>query len=596
MKTYRFTVLAFAALATMTFCACSSESDLNTAVVQTPENVNPTIVFKLTAPAGSPVHYTRAVGDPFKDTDAEAAINDLVMYEFDAATGVLKSVKDITSTATADPTTANGGIQSGSSSKDFVYKYTPQGNITHNDARQFLFVANYPSLASAVTAETTTLSQVRDMITTALSGTGLHQKSVWNTIPIDPSDPSITEDYIPMTAFAMLNKSDVIPMKEIVTGGTNVVETTVNLTRIVARIDVVNNTPHLIINDIILVKANNESYLLPKTDNTTGDVSIPSSDANYAKVSMTFDKNKVMTPASSANPYLDEYETTPGTPDYLATFEIPLDANHVDMTNMANITYTGNVVKKHVTLEQAFYVYEDIKRDNVAGEAPADALHLQVRGTLNGIAVSYNIPFTKDLLDTGASTDKDGFAIKRNNLYTVVLGDGKKSPVHTEVQAKIRVTDWSQQVVTDYFDASVFKIYAETVDNSVNNSTAVNDPDAAMTISTKTITVEQGTGTDLKFVIASPYSEVSNVVATVQSLDGSALTHTWVEITPLDGTGTPATPTAANKGYLVKVQPNTDGTPEVRSAAIKIEWQVTPSGGTLTPQTPITYTLVQKNS
>lgn len=592
MKIYRFTVLAFAALATMTFCACSSESDLNTAEIQTPENVTPpTIVFKLTAPAGSPVHYTRAVGDPFEDTDAEAAINDLVMYEFDAATGVLKSVTDITSTATAYPATADGGRQSGNSHKDFVYKYSPQGNITHNDARQFLFVANYPTLASAVTAETTTLSQVRDMITTALSGTGLHQKSVWNTI-------SSANDYIPMTAFAMLNKSDVIPMEELNAGGTNVVETTVDLTRIVARIDVVNNTPHLIINDIILVKANNESYLLPKTDNTTGDVSIPSTDANYAKVSMTFDKTKVMTPATSTNPYLDEYETTPGTPDYLATFEIPLDANHVDMINMANITYTGNVVNKHVTLEQAFYVYEDIARDNVAGEAPADALHLQVRGTLNGIAVSYNIPFTNDLVEGAApATAKDGFAIKRNNLYTVVLGDGKKSPVHTEVQAMIRVTDWSQQVVTDYFDASVFKIYKEDVTNTVSNSTTVGDTEADMTISTKTITVEQGTaGTDLEFVIASPYSEVSNVVATVQSLDGSALTHTWVEIIPLDGTGTPATPNAANKGYLVKVKPNTDGTPEVRSAAIKIEWKVTPAGGTLTPQTPITYTLVQKNS
>lgn len=571
MRIYRLTVLAISALAAMTFSSCSNEVDVVNAESPFEEvNTSPTIVFNLIAPSGSALHYTRAVGDDIADVDAEATIEDLRMYEFDAATGALIDKVDLTSILSSPA--------SGTTAKDYTYSYAPSGNLTNNDARQYLFVANYSSLYSDVTVDVTTLSDVRDMITTALSGTSLNQKSVWNTE---------TNEVIPMTAFAMLNNSDVIPMEELNDAGTNVVTTTVNLTRIVARIDVVNNTPGLVINELILVKANNESYLLPKTNNSTGVVSIPSSDTDFSKVSITFDDAEVISPATQAAPYLDTYDDS-----YLGTFEIPLDANHVNLTNLADITYTGSVVEKNVKLEQAFYVYEDIARDNESGNAPAEALHLQVRGTLNEIAVSYNIPFTNDLVEGAASgTAKDGFAIKRNNLYTVVLGDGKKSPVHTEVQAQIRVLNWDQEVVTDYFDASVFKIYDGATTNAGVATAATGDDEAAMTISTKTINVVQGTaGTDIEFVIASPYSEVSDVVATVQSVDGQTLTQTWVTVTSLDGTP------ANNKGYKVTVSPNTGTSPTVRSSSIKIEYKVTPSGGSATTQTPITYTLIQANS
>ena len=590
MRIYRLTVLAISALAAMTFSSCSNEVDVVNAESPFEEvNTSPTIVFNLIAPSGSALHYTRAVGDNIDDVDAEATIEDLRMYEFDAATGALIEKVDLTSILNSPAT--------GSSAKDYTYSYAPTGNLTNNNARQYLFVANYSSLFAAVNTEAevaadaalttpvgltlTTLSDVRDMITTALSGTSLNQKSVWTTE---------TNEVIPMTAFAMLNNSDVIPMEELNSTGDNVVTTTVNLTRIVARIDVVNNTPGLVINELILVKANNESYLLPKTNNSTGVVSIPSSDTYYGKVSMTFDDSKVISPATQAAPYLDTYNTS-----YLGTFEIPLDANHVNLTNLADIAYTGSVVEKNVKLEQAFYVYEDIARDNVSGDAPAEALHLQVRGTLNEIAVSYNIPFTKDLVEGAASgTAKDGFAIKRNNLYTVVLGDGKKSPVHTEVQAQIRVLNWDQEVVTDYFDASVFKIYDGATTNTGVASAATGDAEAEMTISTKTINVAQDnsttSGDPIEFVIASPYSEVSDVVATVQSVDGQTLTQAWVTVTALDGTP------ANNKGYKVTVSPNTGTSPTVRSASIKIEYKVTPSGGSATAQTPITYTLIQANS
>jgi len=600
MRIYRLTVLAFAILATMTFSSCSTDADLSkmetNPAVNTENAVGKAapIVFNFSVPGGARLSYTRAVGDPIDDIDEEATIHDLWMYEFDAATGELISKEDITTTATANPSTATGGITAATaalSAKDFVYEYKPAGNLTNNDARQFLFVANYPSLATAVTTKAaaeaavpagtaSTLTDVRNMITTALTGT-LNQKSVWDQ----------TNNVIPMTAFAMLNKSDVIPMSE---DTTTPIATTVDLTRIVARIDIVNNTPYLVINELILVKANNESYVLHKSDPTDATVfSIPSSDANYSKVSITWNSANVVT-GTSAAPYRDGYEATPGTPNYLTTFEIPIDADHVDMTKIADINETGVVVSNPVKLEQAFYIYEDIARDNEAGEAPADALHLQVRGTLNGIAVSYNIPFTNDLVEgAAASTPKDGFAIKRNYLYTVELGDGKKSPVHTEVRAKIRVLDWDQQVVTDYFDASVFKIYDETTTNALTTSTATGDDEAEMVISTKVINVDQDNattpGSDIEFVIASPYGEVSNVIATVQSLDGSALTHTWVTITALDGS-------AANKGYKVTVTPNTAAGAAVRSAAIKISYSVTPSGGSLTSQTPITYTIVQAAS
>ncbi|MBR1503074.1 MAG: hypothetical protein IJ618_04220 [Prevotella sp.] len=607
MKKNKLTVLAFAALAAITFSACAGDTDVVNISEPTPENparTSPTFVFKLSVPSNTSLHYnkTRAVGDNIADIDEEATIKSLYMYEFNAATDELVNKVDITSIILTNPEGTTGGITAGTASltaKDYVYEYKPGVKLTYNDARQFLFVANYPDLATSVntiadyeadnTKAITTLTAVKSMVTDALTAT-IDQKSVWKNIE--------STDVLPMTAFAMLNNSDVIPVSELNVDGDNVVTTTVDLTRIVARIDVVNNTPDLVIEEVKLIKANDRSYLLAETETTTRS-DLP---AGNTKVTMAFEKTKVIAPATSATPYLDSYETTPGTPDYLSTFEIPIDNNHIQAPDPV----TQVVVAKNVKLEQAFYIYEDIERpqvdtgqtddeSNPIYKVADDVLRIQVRGTLKGIPVSYNIPFSKDLVENAApGTAKDGIAIKRNNLYTVMLGDGKAAPIQTGVKFKIQVLDWKQQEVTDYFDASIFKIYDETIDNSLNNSTTVGDSEneAEMVISTKTINVVQGTaGTPIEFVIASPYSEVNTVVAALQSVNNDAELHDdWITIEPLDADGS-GDPTSANKGYKVTIQPNTDGTPDVRNASIKVQYKVN-----TTQQTNITYTIVQAKS
>lgn len=615
MRKYKLTVMALAALAAITFSACASDADVAIASDSTPENLvntSPTIVFKLSVPSNTSLYYnnTRAVGDDLADIDEEATIKSLYMYEFDAATDQLVNKVDITSIILTNPAGTTGGITSGTASltaKDYVYEYKPGVNLTYNDARQFLFVANYPTLAAGLntiadheadnTKAITTLTAVKSMVTDALTGT-IDQKSVWTNVS--------STDVLPMTAFAMFNNSDVIPVTELNELGTNVVTTTVDLTRIVARIDVVNNTPELVIDEIKLIKANDRSYLLAETETTTRS-DLP---AGNTKVNMAFDKAKVIgtakiASASESKPYWDQAVADKTASNaYLTTFAIP-EAN-ISATPDAN----GSVVTNPVKLEQAFYIYEDIERGQedtgeVDGESNPiykvadDVLRIQVRGTLKGIPVSYNIPFSKDLIEgAAASAPKTGFAIKRNYLYTVMLGDGKPAPIQTGVKVKIKVLDWNQQEVTDYFDASIFKIYKEDVTNTqlANNNTTpvtVGDTEAGMIISTKTINVVQGTtGTPIEFIIGSPYSEVNSVVATLQSVDGNAELHdAWVTIEPLDGTGTPVTPTADNKGYKVTIQPNTDGTPEIRNASIKVEYKVSS-----TQQTNITYTIVQANS
>lgn len=621
MRKYKLTVMALAALAAITFSACASDTDVAIASDSTPENLvntSPTIVFKLSVPSNSSLHYnnTRAVGDALDDSDIdeEATIKSLYMYEFDAATDQLVNKVDITSIILLKPAGTTGGITSGTAAltaKDYVYEYKPGVKLTYNDARQFLFVANYPSLAADVVTVAdnpadpttiTTLTAVKSMVTDALTGT-IDQKSVWTTIS-STDVPPVSTDVLPMTAFAMFNNSDVIPVAELNAAGDNVVTTTVDLTRIVARIDVVNNTPELVVDEIQLIKANDRSYLLAETE-TTDRTASPLPTAN-TKVIMAFDKTKVIgtakiASASESKPYWDQAVADKTAANaYLTTFAIP-EAN-ISATADAN----GSVVTNPVKLEQAFYIYEDIERDQVnTGEVDGesnpiykvadDVLRIQVRGTLKGIPVSYNIPFSKDLIEGAAtSAPKTGFAIKRNYLYTVMLGDGKPAPIQTGVKVKIKVLDWNQQEVTDYFDASIFKIYKEDVTNTqlANNNTTpvtVGDTEAGMIISTKTINVVQGTaGTPIEFIIGSPYTEVNSVVATLQSVDGDANLHAWVTIEPLDGTGTP---TAVNKGYKVTIQPNTGSTPKIRNASIKVEYMVNS-----TQQTNITYTIVQANS
>ncbi len=563
MRIYHLTAAAFALMAALTVTSCANsdslEANVKPEVVKPATRVTaPTFVFNFITPNSDPLHYTRAVGDDIPDDQEEAAIASLWMYEFDASTGNLIYKKDIT-TVINDATQHTSTYTYQPEVTDATYEYT------NNDARQFVFVANHDVSASMKTVAeieaagsgtASTLTNLKALTTTQLvepAVGNLNGKSVWEEIS--------STKYIPMTAFAILNNSDVIPMKVKDNETTPTpISVDVKLTRIVARIDVVNNTPNLEVTSIKLVKAADQSYLLHKDDNT-----IPTS----TKVSMVFDAASQFASPRDTKPYKDLFDNS-----YRADFLIPDDVNHIDHTASKWEPATlDDVVLKEVKLEQAFYVYEDIARTGTLTEAPAECLHIQVRGRLEGIDVSYNIPFSVDLVDgtswTAADT-RDGIAIKRNNLYTVWLGDGKPAPVNTMVRAKIKVQDWKKQIVNDEFDDRIFKLDA-------NGTTATMATDY---ISTKVINIsDAAVAAGSEFMLKTDYSQVKITDVTVNSRDKDGNSTNWLTATKSD-----------DKTILFTATANT-GT-AARSASVKVEYTVE-VGGSPVVQTPIEYTIIQ---
>ncbi|MBQ7426275.1 MAG: hypothetical protein IJV20_03375 [Prevotella sp.] len=559
MRIYQLTAACFTIMAALTVTSCASNDSLEAnvnpiEVTPTAKATTPTLVFNFITPNSDALHYTRAVGDPIADEQDEAAITSLWMYEFDASTGNLIYKQNISSVIT-DATQHTSTYTYKPETTDASYEYT------NNDARQFVFVANHDVSASMNTIAdelstgiTSTLTDLKGLMTTQLVDGSLNGKSVWEDIS--------STKYIPMTAFAILNNSDVIPMKVKDNETTPTpISVDVKLTRIVARIDVVNNTPNLEVTSIKLVKAADKSYLLHKDDNT-----IPTA----TKVSMTFDAASQFASPRDATPYKDMYDDS-----YIADFLIPDNANHIDYTPSKWAPATlDNVVLKNVKLEQAFYVYEDIERTGTTADAPAECLHIQVRGILEGIAVSYNIPFSVDLIEGNSFNDgvdtRDGFAIKRNNLYTVWLGDGKPAPVNTSVRAKIRVLDWKKQEVNDEFDDRIFKLDANgtsaTMASDYISTKVINISDAAVT-----------TGNEFK--LTTDYTQVVITAVTVNSRDANGNSTDWLTATK-----------STDKIILFEATANT-GTAS-RSASVKVEYTVDVAG-TPVVQTPIEYTIIQ---
>ena len=532
---------ASAMLAAMTFTACSS-NDAVDAVTQpvVEQQKAPTIVFSLIAPDRSGLHYTRAIT---ADMDDEAAIGSLHMYEFDAATGALGANAVDLSSVISSPS-------SGSSAKDYQYTYTPSGTNTNNNARQYVFIANYDLSSTITVAGNSTLNDLKGQMTTALTDGSLNGRSVWN-------DVSGTK-YIPMTAYAMVNNSDVISMQE---STSTPIAADVVLTRIVARIDVINDTPNLTISSVKLVKSSNKSYILPKADGSV---------ASDAKVSMTFDATQFPSVDNTAiptqaKPYWDNKSSAQTYS--LSTFEVP--SANINASEYAQTPTVDCIHDNWVKLAQAFYVYEDeahAQVDDGGGNYSVDAnvLCLQVRGTLEGIDVSYNIPFTKNLIKDETNSEKDGFAIQRNNVYTVWLGDGKPAPVNTQVNAKIQVKKWDKQQVDDQFDDRVFKLIAPFP----GTYTAT-----ALTTSTKEIALTSAAVSDL--ILASTYDEVVVTAVTINSVNSD-----WLSLTNyLDGS-------SVWKGTKISATANTGAT--ARSASFKIAYNVSGEA-----QTPIEYTVTQ---
>ena len=158
----------------------------------------------------------------------------------------------------------------------------------------------------------------------------------------------------------------------------------VKLTRIVARVDVQNNTPNMTLESAVLVGAATRGYLFAQ--------------------------------ALLSAPVADR---------------IVLGSNAtVDLTEEHPALKPGEVFAPK-TFRKTFYAYE---RPNTAGDYAA----VRITYRVNDSKGTVEVPFIRTEAG-GAQTPVD---IERNHLYTVVLGNGK--PVTTnEVQFTFKVEDWN---------------------------------------------------------------------------------------------------------------------------------------------------------
>lgn len=159
------------------------------------------------------------------------------------------------------------------------------------------------------------------------------------------------------------------------------------LTRIVARLDIFNFTPNLIVKDVKLINASSSSYLFP-----TG--TEPST--NYYTI-------------NNCSEYDDDFSTG------------------VSFKNPGQTPITEDNSKAGNTLDHVLYMYEQSNGD----------------GTKASIVVSYQIEQTGGVKIDGEVSVKLTTAIKQNTLYTVKLGNG--SPVQDKVPASLDVEDWINQ-------------------------------------------------------------------------------------------------------------------------------------------------------
>lgn len=334
----KFLLAACIAIA-IALSSCSDEGGV-------PDNQIPqashSISFNISIPKGDPVTY--AIHDA-----AEWGIKSLWLYEFDATGKLLSTPANIASS-----------IQGTGPN----YSYSKEIKVTDKGVRQFLFVSN-----EAVPSGFTVGNTIEELQTKLSSNTlASSSAELLNTIS--------GAQAIPMTGRAIQgNNNNLIS----VTGNTSV---SVSLSRIVARIDVQNNTPKLVIKDIKLMNTNTNSFLLPALDkNGMPNYNVPTSNKQVSNIGS------------------------------FASLPTPFD----------NSTANAKLAK-------AFYLYEGV-------QASKDkAVSVQIKAELDGTTVLYSIPFWQN--------DK-GITVKRNHIYYLVLGDGSDVNTGADVTFSIGDTPWN---------------------------------------------------------------------------------------------------------------------------------------------------------
>ena len=350
MKT-RFITALLAAASLLTGCSKETTGPGDTDDSRIP------ITFTLATPGSEGVIYPRSATRATHDA-AEYAVRQLTLLVYDATdTSAPKFLRkhDMTS----DITLYDNG--------NGTYTFSLEAPISDMNAkRKFVFVVN-DDAAVAATAAGSAEADLHETAATVELADG------------DTADKLAEAD----AGIAMSGTATADGQNQVITIVPGV-KCEVKLTRIVARVDVQNNTPNMTLESAVLVGAATRGYLFAQAP-----LSAPVAD------------------------------------------RIVLGSNAtVDLTEEHPALKPGEVFAPK-TFRKTFYAYE---RPNTAGDYAA----VRITYRVNDSKGTVEVPFIRTEAG-GAQTPVD---IERNHLYTVVLGNGK--PVTTnEVQFTFKVEDWN---------------------------------------------------------------------------------------------------------------------------------------------------------
>jgi len=382
------------------------------------------LVFNISIPSGDALTYA-----PSEHHDsAEWTVASLWMYEFNADGTKLLS----------DPINIKDSLQGTGAG----YTYVRPVPTEEKSARRFVFVANEaPGTSASPTKDASssngntnlnivrnsTFEQLKKVQARKILSTGNECDSLLTLIPDTVAGDTALR--IPMTGEAIQGSSPIIAMS----GSTAPIK--VELTRILARIDVTNNTPNLLITGLKLSKTMNRSYLFETR--------------NFYDEPIWTRPNGFTKPIN-----IQTYDTIP---------HLPLDSFKMFRTT-ASDGVTDSLIARKMT--KAFYLYEQTQSTQAD-----DSVYVQVTGKLGNVDVFYNIPMWNG---------SQPVTIKRNHLYNVVIGDGKTTIYPgTMVEFKIEDTDWNEVIVNDSYEIFTARYVGTAADSCWNDTTHVFTADSA---------------------------------------------------------------------------------------------------------------------
>lgn len=323
--------------------------------------------FVLNMPAGDAVKYPVSKARAIHDRP-EWTLGSLYMYIFDANTGnAVGEPKDIKPDL-VENTTAEAS---------WIYTFT-QTDETAVGVFKFIFVANENP------GKVNTLADLEAKLASKqLTATGQSSKDLLADIGTDAN-------LIPMTGFAYQGSKADYSLSDVSLAG-SVRSAKVELTRIVARVDIQNLIPKLVIRSLKIKNTNDRSHLLVRRANT-------------------------------------------GQP----TFVAPAAATMAEISSFVQIGADGHKSRQdggsdEGWLKKAFYLYEG------AQDADKGITTIELDCMLGSRPIKLLVPFRRSSQDpTSPLVD-----IKRNHIYRIILGDNTPLVDGANVKFKIEDTPWN---------------------------------------------------------------------------------------------------------------------------------------------------------